>query len=79
MGGTGLGKFNFAGGGGEQESMTQPVNQAAAAATNQNTTALDAANMKAPIFEIKSTTYVGTEKWDSTTRTALDQSALTWA
>lgn len=79
MGGTGLGKFNFAGGGGEQESMTQPVNQAAAAATNQNTTATDTANMKAPIFEIKSTTYVGTEKWDSTTRTALDQSALTWA
>lgn len=38
-----------------------------------------AANAKAPVFNVQNTTIVGTEKWDSQTRSSLAESPGTWA
>lgn len=38
-----------------------------------------AANAKAPIFNVQNTVMVGTEKWDSQTRSSLEESPGSWA
>jgi len=52
------------------------ASQKTPSSNNQN--AAPAANTQPPIFAITNTTYVGTEKWDSTTRNALGESPATW-
>ena len=53
MGGFGLGKYSFGGGG--SESMTAPINQSAAAVNTQNTQAANTQQQAAPVFMVHST------------------------
>jgi hypothetical protein len=60
--------------------METPVNPATAAAKAQESTqANNALPAPKPIFNVQSVTYVGTEKWDSQTRSSLAESPGMWA